>query len=109
MPRLRRVRAGDPGWTRRRQGSGTIFLDQTGARITDPELVARCRDLVIPPAWRDVWICPFENGHIQAMGTDDAGRRQYLYHPQWRAKRDRAKHEHVLRIAKRLPVARKHV
>lgn len=107
MPRLRRVRAGDAGWTRRAQGRGVVYLDETGARITDPERIARCRDLVIPPAWRDVWICPFPNGHIQATGTDAAGRRQYLYHPQWRKRRDRAKHEHVLQVARGLPRARR--
>ena len=107
MPRLRRVRAGDPGWTRRRQGRGVVYLDAHGERITDPEAVARCTELVIPPAWKDVWISPHPNGHIQAMGTDDAGRRQYLYHPQWRARRDRAKHEHVLEMARRLPRARR--
>jgi len=106
MPRLRRVRSTDPGWTRRAQGRGVIYLDEAGVRITDPEALARIRDLVIPPAWRDVWICPHPNGHIQAMGTDDAGRRQYLYHPQWRARRDRAKHDHVVRLARRLPRAR---
>lgn len=109
MPRLRRVRSTDPGWTRRGQGRGFVYLDETGARITDPLLVARCKDLVIPPAWREVWICPQENGHIQAMGTDDAGRRQYLYHPQWRARRDRLKHDHVVRLARRLPRARRRV
>jgi DNA topoisomerase I len=62
--------------------------------------------LVIPPAWQDVWICPYENGHLQAVGTDDAGRRQYLYHPDWRAKRDRAKHDRVLEVGRRLPRAR---
>jgi DNA topoisomerase IB len=62
--------------------------------------------LVIPPAWRDVWICPLENGHLQAVGTDDAGRRQYLYHPDWRVKRDRAKHDRVLEVGDRLPRAR---
>ncbi|WP_250443713.1 DNA topoisomerase IB [Actinotalea sp. C106] len=107
MPRLRRVRSSDPGWTRRRRGRGHVYLDEHGAPIGDPELVARCTDLVIPPAWQDVWICPYENGHIQAMGTDDAGRRQYLYHPAWRARRDRAKHEHVLDVARRLPRARR--
>lgn len=109
MPRLRRVRSTDPGWARRRQGRGWIYLDQDGARIDDPEAIARCADLVIPPAWRDVWICPDPQGHIQAMGTDDAGRRQYLYHPQWRARRDRAKHGHVVRLARRLPRARRRV
>lgn len=107
MVRLRRVRNGDPGWSRRRHGRGVVFLDEHGERITDPVLVARCHDLVIPPAWADVWICPLENGHIQAMGTDDAGRRQYLYHPQWRLRRDRAKHQHVLQVGRRLPRARK--
>lgn len=109
MPRLRRVRSTDPGWSRRRAGKGWVYLDEHGERITDPLLVARCRDLVIPPAWADVWICSDENGHIQAMGTDDAGRRQYLYHPQWRARRDRAKHQHVLEVARRLPRARRTV
>lgn len=109
MPRLRRVRSGDPGWTRRAAGRGFTYLDEAGRRITDPEAIARCRDLVIPPAWRDVWICPAPNGHIQAMGTDDAGRRQYLYHPQWRARRDRLKHDHVVRLARRLPAARRAV
>ena len=85
------------------------YADETGARITDAGLVAYCRDLVIPPAWNDVWICPYPNGHILATGTDDAGRRQYQYHPQWRARRDRAKHEHVLEIARRLPAARRKV
>lgn len=108
MPRLRRVRAGDPGWARRRQGRGFVYLDTDGRRL-EPEDVARCEELVIPPAWRDVWICPYPNGHIQAMGTDDAGRRQYLYHPQWRARRDRAKHEQVLLLARRLPAARRRV
>ena len=61
---------------------------------------------MIPPAWRDVWICPHPNGHIQAVGTDDAGRRQYLYHPWWRKKRDEAKHDRVLEVASRLPLAR---
>ncbi|NCT91714.1 DNA topoisomerase IB [Cellulomonas sp. APG4] len=109
MPRLRRVRSTDPGWTRRRAGKGWVYLDENGERIADPLLVARCTDLVIPPAWADVWICRDENGHIQAMGTDDAGRRQYLYHPQWRARRDRAKHQHVLEVARRLPRARRKV
>lgn len=109
MPRLRRVRTGEPGWSRRGAGRGFVYLDEAGRRITDPESIDRCRDLAIPPAWRDVWICPAPNGHIQAMGTDDAGRRQYLYHPQWRARRDRLKHDHVVRLARRLPAARRRV
>ncbi len=66
----------------------------------------RIRKLVIPPAWTDVWICPHANGHLQATGVDAAGRRQYLYHLAWRAKRDREKHDRVLDFAARLPAAR---
>ncbi|WP_193314907.1 DNA topoisomerase IB [Georgenia thermotolerans] len=105
--RLRRSHPDRPGYGRRRSGKGFTYLDRDGNRLTDPEAVARCRSLVIPPAWRDVWICPYPNGHIQAVGTDDAGRRQYLYHPAWRATRDVAKHERVLDLAERLPAARR--
>ncbi|MDQ4037950.1 MAG: DNA topoisomerase IB [Actinomycetota bacterium] len=105
MPRLRTVSPNSPGWTRRRNGKGFVYLDEDGARLsTDAAL--RCRQLVIPPAWKEVWICPLENGHIQAVGTDDAGRRQYLYHPRWRELRDKSKHDRVLRVAGRLPQAR---
>ena len=107
--RLRRVRVDRPGLSRRRAGSGFVYLDVDGTRVTDPDVLARCRALVIPPAWKDVWICPVVNGHIQAVGTDDAGRRQYLYHPAWRESRDAAKHERVLDLARRLPAARRQV
>jgi DNA topoisomerase IB len=69
----------------------------------------RIQELVIPPAWREVWICPWPNGHIQAVGVDDAGRRQYLYHEEWRRQRDREKYDRVLELAPRLPDFRKHV
>jgi DNA topoisomerase IB len=108
VPRLRTVSPNSPGWTRRRSGRGFVYLDEAGARLA-PEHAVRCTQLVIPPAWRDVWICPFPNGHIQAVGTDDAGRRQYLYHPVWRQKRDAAKHDRVLEVAVRLPRARRRV
>ena len=87
MVRLRRVSTEEPGWTRRRAGRGFVYLDDSGDRLPD-DAIERIRSLAIPPAWEDVWICPRENGHLQAVGTDDAGRRQYLYHPDWRAKRD---------------------
>ena len=103
--RLRRVAVDDPGWTRRRHGRGFVYLDEHGRRLAAAE-VARCKSLAIPPAWRDVWICSVPNGHLQAVGTDEAGRRQYLYHPEWRRKRDRAKHDRVLEVAARLPAAR---
>jgi DNA topoisomerase IB len=107
--RLRRTSPSQPGWTRRRSGRGFIYLDERGDRISDPVQLQRLRDLVVPPAWRDVWLCPFPNGHLQAVGTDDRGRRQYLYHPQWREQRGKLKHAHVLDFARRLPAARQQV
>ncbi|WP_129338487.1 DNA topoisomerase IB [Cellulomonas endophytica] len=109
MVRLRRVRIDAPGWTRRRSGRGFSYLDHTGARVTDPEHLDRITHLAIPPAWQDVWISPWPNGHIQAAGLDEAQRRQYLYHLQWRARRDKQKHDQVLVVARRLPSARRKV
>jgi DNA topoisomerase-1 len=108
MVRLRTVSPSDPGWTRRRAGRGFVYLDQLGVRLP-PEDRERCVRLVIPPAWEEVWICRRPNGHLQAVGTDAAGRRQYLYHPEWRRKRDESKHDRVLEVAGRLPRARRRV
>ena len=108
MPRLRRTFPDQPGWTRRRSGTGFTYLDEHGNRL-DADQVQRCKDLVIPPAWKDVWITPHPNGHLQAVGTDDAGRRQYLYHPQWRASRDAAKFDRILVFGKALSKARERV
>ena len=108
MPRLRTVSPKDPGWTRRRAGKGFVYLDQLGQRLAAEDR-ERCKLLVIPPAWEQVWICPAPNGHLQAVGTDDAGRRQYIYHEQWRINRDKSKHDRVLTVAERLPLARKRV
>jgi DNA topoisomerase-1 len=108
MPRLRRTSPDDPGWTRRRAGAGFVYLDEHGKRLPDAD-AQRCKDLVIPPAWQDVWICPVENGHLQAVGTDDAGRRQYLYHPVWREQRDDEKHARVLTFGKALSKAREQI
>ncbi len=108
MPRLRTVSPRDPGWTREAAGNGFVYLDQDGRQLGEEE-AERCRLLVIPPAWQQVWICPVPNGHIQAVGTDDAGRRQYLYHEQWRRKRDQSKHDRVLEVAAKLPIARRRV
>ncbi|UFN46538.1 DNA topoisomerase IB [Nocardioides okcheonensis] len=108
MPRLRRTSPDQPGWTRRRVGKGFTYLDQHGEKL-DAEQVQRCKDLVIPPAWQDVWITPHPHGHLQAVGTDDAGRRQYLYHPQWRSSRDAAKFDRILGFGKALSKARERV
>ncbi|UNO43814.1 DNA topoisomerase IB [Streptomyces sp. MST-110588] len=88
-----------------RHGRGFRYLDADGRPLTGAQR-QRAIDLVIPPAWEDVWICPWDNGHIQAVGTDAAGRRQYLYHQDFRAEQERAKHEHVLRAAACLPEVR---
>jgi DNA topoisomerase I len=99
---LVRVDPAAPGLTRRRRGRGWSFLDETRTPLTDPERIARIRALVIPPAWQDVWISPDDRGHIQAIGTDAAGRRQYRYHDDWRTARDVEKHERVLTLGRRL-------
>jgi DNA topoisomerase IB len=108
MPRLRRVVPDSPGWSRRRSGRGFRYLDEDG-RALPAEAVARVRGLAIPPAWQDVWICPADNGHLQATGLDAAGRRQYLYHPRWRTLLDRQKFERVAEAATRLPRVRARV
>ena len=106
-PRLRRVSPSAPGLTRRRRGRGFEYLDADRRRISDPAVLQRIRDLAIPPAWQDVWICPDPRGHLQAVGTDAKGRRQYLYHPLWREHRDRHKHARVVEMGRRLPAARR--
>jgi len=108
-PRLRRADCSSPGLTRRRQGKGFIFLDADGERITEPEDLARISELGIPPAWKDIWICPDDRGHLQATGMDAAGRKQYLYHPQWRTRRDSEKFDEMTRFARALPKLREHV
>jgi DNA topoisomerase IB len=104
--RLRRVDCAGAGIRRVRRGRGFSYVDSDGKRVTDPETLDRIKALVIPPAWTDVWICSVPHGHIQATGTDAAGRRQYLYHAKWRVARDREKHERMTRFARKLPKAR---
>jgi DNA topoisomerase IB len=106
MPRLRRADCAGPGIARLRRGRGFAYRDAAGNPVNDPEVRQRISDLAIPPAWQDVWICPHPNGHIQAIGTDAAGRRQYRYHDYWRVQRDREKFDRVLEFAARLPKAR---
>ena len=105
--RLRRVDCSGPGFQRRRRGRGFEYLDEDGRRLRDADAVERFRALAIPPAWTDVWICPAVNGHIQAVGTDAAGRRQYLYHPRWRERRDQEKFDRMLDFARALPKVRR--
>lgn len=107
--RLRRWDPAGPAIVRRRRGRGFSYLDVDGAPLTDSATLQRVRDLVIPPAWQDVRICPWPNGHLQAIGTDDAGRRQYLYHAVWREQRDREKFQHIRSFGQQLPEVRKRV
>ncbi|HLM30978.1 MAG TPA: DNA topoisomerase IB [Solirubrobacterales bacterium] len=107
MPRLRRVDCSEPGIRRIRRGAGFSYEEEDGTRVEDAETLDRIRELAIPPAWKDVWVCPFPNGHIQATGYDDAGRKQYLYHEGWRAKRDREKFADMERFARALPRMRR--
>jgi DNA topoisomerase-1 len=105
--RLRRSVLTRPGYGRRRSGQGFRYLDTDGSTtLRDAGALERIKELVIPPAWTDVWICTDERGHIQATGQDAAGRKQYVYHPAWRTARDEKKFEHALEIAERLPEIR---
>jgi DNA topoisomerase IB len=109
MARLRRVDCSTPGIARVKRGKGFAYVDEDGAQINDPEVLARINELVIPPAWKDVWVCPYAMGHIQATGIDAAGRKQYLYHPRWRERRDRQKFEDMISFARDLPALRERV
>src|SRR5919205_4496875 len=109
MARLRRVDCSGPGITRRRRGRGFEYLDQNGNRIEDPVVLARINELVIPPAWEDVWICPYPMGHIQATGLDARGRKQYRYHDRWRERRDQQKFDEMIEFARALPSMREQV
>jgi DNA topoisomerase-1 len=106
---VREIDCNGPGLRRRRAGKGFTYLDEDGDRVTDEAVIERIRSLAVPPAWEDVWICSDPNGHIQATGLDAKGRRQYRYHDEWRAERDREKHDRILRFAKRLPALREQV
>jgi len=106
---LRYVSDARPGFSRRRYGRTFAYFDTKGARITDGKILARIRALAIPPAWRDVWICPHRNGHLQATGLDARGRKQYRYHAGWRAWREDNKFSHMLAFAAVLPAVRAQV
>jgi DNA topoisomerase IB len=95
-----------PGITRQRRGRGFSYRGPDSSPITDPVTLARIKDLAIPPAWKDVWICPDSRGHIQSVGTDAAGRRQYRYHAAWQAQRDEEKHDRLLEFGAVLPKLR---
>lgn len=105
MPTLRHASPDEPGWTRRRAGAGWSYRDLDGRPIQDDRR-ERIEALVIPPAWSDVWICPDPDAHLQAVGTDDAGRKQYLYHDAWTEQQSREKFDRVLEFGACLAKAR---
>ena len=107
--RLRRSDVRGPGIRRVRRGRGFSYGKPDDTSVTDAATLQRIKDLVIPPAWKKVWICPYPNGHIQAVGTDAAGRRQYLYHQQWQEDRNEEKFDRVLEMSGALPVMRRRI
>jgi DNA topoisomerase I len=107
--RLRRSVVSGPGLRRVRRGRGFSYQDPEGKALTDEAALTRIKDLVVPPAWKKVWISPYENGHIQAVGTDAAGRRQYIYHEKWQEDRSEEKFDRVLEMSKALPDMRRHI
>jgi len=106
---LHYVTDGVPGITRRRSGKGWSYYDAEGALITDQDVRARIKKMAIPPAWTEVWICPDPDGHIQVTARDARGRKQYRYHPTYRATRDQSKFRRMLEFSEILPILRERV
>ena len=106
---LRYIIPAGGGIRRRRAGKGFVYLDAHNRYVRDKHVLERIRSLVIPPAWKSVWICPASNGHIQAVGWDAKNRKQYRYHPAYRAVRDLAKFDRMLEFGKTLPRIRRTV
>ncbi|MEH3146631.1 MAG: DNA topoisomerase IB [Methylobacterium frigidaeris] len=100
---LRYVSDEEPGFRRKRSGRGFRYLDHEGRPVRDEAVLARIRALAVPPAYTDVWVCRHANGHIQATGRDDRGRKQYRYHPEFRQARDSTKFQHMMSFAEVLP------
>jgi DNA topoisomerase-1 len=107
LARLRYVSDDRPGIRRLKSGSGFRYIGVNGQRIRSKEILARVRALAIPPAWTDVWICPDPRGHLQATGRDAKRRKQYRYHPDWRATRDETKFDRMQAFARALPILRR--
>ena len=106
---LRYVSDARPGIRRKKAGNGFTYTRVDGSRLAEPEVLGRIKALAIPPAWTDVWICPFADGHIQATGRDAKGRKQYRYHARFREVRESSKYEHVVAFADTLPAIREQV
>jgi DNA topoisomerase I len=104
--RLRRSVLSKPGIARKRRGNGFAYYGPDAELVEDADTLQRIKELVIPPAWKKVWISPHPNGHIQVVGTDAAGRRQYLYHTAWQQERAEEKFDRVLELSTQLPTWR---
>lgn len=105
-PPLKYISDEQPGFTRLPWGRGFTYRDTEGVRIQDKACLKRIKSLVIPPAWKKVWICPHANGYLQVTGRDEKGRKQYIYHPDWVAYRQAQKFDHIVEFAGKLPVIR---
>lgn len=106
---LRYTNASDEGYTRVKRGKGFSYLDNNKNLIKNQQEIDRIKQLVIPPAWTNIWITLYENGHLQATGIDEKGRKQYIYHPLWNELREKNKTENILAFGKALPVLRKQI
>ena len=106
---LRYVSDARPGIRRKKAGTGLSYARADGSKLTERDFLLRIKDLAVPPAWTDVWICPFIDGHIQATGRDAKGRKQYRYHARFREIRESTKYEHVVAFADALPAIREKV
>src|ERR1700712_2000819 len=106
---LRYVSDASPGYTRKKSGKGWSFYDAEGKPVKDKELINRFKKLVIPPAYTNVWISPYENGHLQFTGTDAAGRKQYRYHADWNKIRNQSKYYSMQLFASHIPKIREQI
>ncbi|WP_295125885.1 DNA topoisomerase IB [uncultured Chitinophaga sp.] len=106
---LRYVSASSAGFTRQKKGDNFIYLDKEGKEIKDDDILKRIRGLVLPPAWQDVWVCPYANGHLQATGIDTMGRKQYRYHTSWQKVRNETKYDRLYLFGQQLPQIRKQI
>ncbi len=103
------INGDEPGYTRKRRGRGFSYFDAAGKLVADPALRERFAELVIPPAWQDVWICADDCGHVLATGRDEKERKQYIYHPRWEEARNRAKFNRLIPFAEALPHLREQI
>jgi DNA topoisomerase-1 len=106
---LRYVSDARPGIRRKKAGTGFSYIRADGSKLTEKDVLKRIKALAIPPAWTEVWICPFSDGHLQATGRDAKGRKQYRYHARFREVRESTKYEHVVAFADALPAIREKV